>query len=224
LNTIVAEALDEICTHLEKSKKGKKDFNETIQKLLQNIIKKHKRVIFNGDNYTEGWLKEAKKRGLPNLKTTPEALEVLRKPYIVEVFEKSGVLSKKELMSRYEVYRETYETTLDYEGKLAADMARTEILPAVMNYQEELADTIRSVEAVNKTKVTAKRKLLKDITTLTENALVGVEKLEAALKKGNGLKTKEAMSDLRKPIDALEGLVPSDKWPLPSYAEMLFML
>jgi len=224
LNTIVAEALDEICGKLESAKKAKKDFNASVHKVLQEIIKKHKRVIFNGDNYTPDWVKEAAKRGLPNLKTTPEALETLKKPEVTKVFEKHGVLTKKELMSRYEVYKEAYDTTIDYEAKLAADMAKTMILPAVMNYQEELADMIRSVEGINKTKSTATRKLLKQVTKEAEDALNKVDALETAIGKGAALKTKAAMVSLRGTIDTLEGLVPADIWPLPSYAEMLFIL
>jgi len=223
LNTIVAEALDEICARLESDRKAKKDFNESIQKLLQSIIKKHKRVLFNGDNYTEAWLSEAKKRGLPNLKTTPEALETLKKPGVAKLFERHGVLTRTELMSRYEVYKETYETIIDYEAKLSADMAKTLIVPVVLRYQEELADTIKSVESVNKTKATALRKLLKTITQEAEGALGKIEKLEGAIVKGAALKTKAAMESLRGSIDTLEGLVPSEEWPLPSYAEMLFM-
>ncbi|HBG61210.1 MAG: glutamine synthetase [Omnitrophica WOR_2 bacterium GWF2_38_59] len=222
LNTIVAEALDEICTILEGV--SKKDLNATIQKLLQDIVKKHKRILFNGDNYTEEWLREAKKRGLPNLKNTPEALEALRSPANEKVFGKHGVLSKTELASRYEVYKEMYESVIDYEAKLSLDMAKTMIVPAVFSYQEELADSIRSVEGINKTKSTGSRKILKEITDELEGALVKIDTLAAAIKRGNALKTKVAMLDLRSSIDSLEGLVAEDVWPLPSYAEMLFML
>ncbi|MCK5216045.1 MAG: glutamine synthetase type III, partial [Candidatus Omnitrophica bacterium] len=224
LNTIVADALDEICTELEKVKKEKKDFNASIQKLLQNIIKNHRKVLFDGDNYTEQWVKEAAKRGLPNLKTTPEALAILKKPEVIKVFEKHGVLTETELMSRHDVYQEAYNIIIDYEAKLSADMAKTSIIPVVLNYQEELADTIRSVEAVNKTKSVLTRKLLKNVTKEAEASLDFIDKLEAAIIKGNTLKTKEAMDNLRKTVDKLEGLVPADIWPLPSYAEMLFML
>ncbi|MDD3374128.1 MAG: glutamine synthetase III [Candidatus Omnitrophica bacterium] len=224
LNTIVADALDEMCETLEKDKKAKKDFNGSVQNLLKSIIKEHKRIIFNGDNYTEEWVKEAKKRGLPNLKNTSEALEILKKPEILALFERQKVLTKIELNSRYEVYKETYETILDFEGRLAADMAKTMILPVVIEYQNQLAETIKSVEFVNKTKSTATRKLLKEITKQAELALGLVDKLEAVVKKRDGVKTRLAMEDLRAPIDALEGLVPADIWPLPSYAEMLFML
>ena len=223
LNTIVADVLDGICATLEADKKAKKDFNASIQNLLKSIIKKHKRIIFNGDNYTEAWVKEAKKRGLPNLKNTSEALEVLKKPEVSALFERQEVLTKKELNSRYEVYKETYEIILDFEGRLSADMAKTMILPGVIEYQDRLAETIKSVESINKTKAVASRRLLKEITKQAELALVCVEKLEAIVKKGDGVKIKEAMEKLRVPIDVLEGLVPADIWPLPSYAEMLFV-
>lgn len=223
LNTIVADALDEICTQLEADKAAGKDFNESVQKVLQQIIKKHKRVIFNGDNYTEAWLKEAEKRGLPNLVTTPEALEALKDPKVAQMFEKHGVLSKAELNSRYEVYKEGYETTLDYEGRLAADMVKTMIAPAVFQYMDDLSATIKSVESVNTTKSTAMRKLLKEISQLSEKMLTAMDKLETVLTKKTGLKTLAAMDELRGIVDQLEGLVAADYWPLPSYAEMLFI-
>lgn len=221
LNTIVAEALDEICTELEGA--AKKDFNVAVQKLLQKIIKKHKRVLFNGDNYTEEWVKEAEKRGLPNLKTTPEALEFMKKKEVVDIFAKYGVLTKTETLSRYEVYTEAYDTIIEYEASLSLDMVKTMYLPAVISYQSELAETIKAVESVGKVKAVQQRKLLGQIVKLSEAALSLTDKLEAAINKGEAVKTKAAMLAVRKPIDELEGLVPQDLWPVPSYAEMLFM-
>lgn len=222
LNTIFADALEEICTILEADKKANKDFNASVQKLLQSIIKKHKKVIFNGDNYTEEWIKEAKKRGLANLKTTPEALKKLATPEAVKLFEKHGVLTKVELLSRYEVYQEMYKTILDYEGRLAVDMAKTMFLPVILEYQGQVAETIKSVESVNKTKAKASRDLLKNITDETQKALEFVGKLEEAIARGDTVKIKEGTAKLREPIDTLESLVPSAFWPVPSYAEMLF--
>ena len=224
LNTIVAESLDEICTELEAAKKDKKDFNTSIQALLKKIIKKHKRVIFNGDNYSTDWLKEARGRGLPNFKTTPEALDALKDPEVLKVFEKHTVLTKVELAARYEVYMETFDTIIDYEAKLSADMAKTMIVPAAFRYQEDLSATIKTVEGIRKKKSVASRKLLDEVVAETEKVLAGVDKLETAIKRGNAPKTKVAMDALRVPVDSLEGLVPDDIWPLPSYAEMLFML
>ncbi len=221
LNAAVTQALDEICTKLEKV--SKKDLNKTVQKTLQKIIQDHKRVIFNGDNYTQEWVKEAKKRGLPNLKTTPEALKATQDPAAAKMFEKYGILSQKELQSRNEIYVETYDTIIGYEGALMVDMARTLILPAALEYSEGLAETIRSVESVSKTKMTSSRTLLKDVAKYTEEAIEGANKLETALKGSSTVKMRAAMAELREAVDTLEGLVPAESWPLPSYAEMLFI-
>ncbi|OGX41989.1 MAG: glutamine synthetase [Omnitrophica WOR_2 bacterium RIFCSPLOWO2_12_FULL_50_9] len=222
LNTIVADALAQICTELEKS--SGQNINKAVQKVLQDIIKKHKRVIFNGDNYTEEWAKEAKKRGLPNLKTTPEALAVTKDPKAIALFERHGVLTRTELISRYDVYMETYNTVLKYEADLAAQMAKNMIMPVVLGYQAELAETIKSVEAVNKGKVQEARKILKEVTGLSETAWEQIGKLEKAAPSGAAEKIKTAMEELRETVDTLEGLVPAETWPLPSYAEMLFLL
>ncbi len=221
LNTIVADVLVEICDELEKV--SKKDFNVAVQKLLQKIVKKHKRILFNGDNYTEAWVKEAEKRGLPNLKTTPEALPFMKSKEVIDLFARHSVLNKTELVSRFEVYSEMYNTILDYEGKLASDMVKTMYIPVVVTYQEELADSIKSVESLTKTKMIGQRKILDEITSLAEKALSLTEKIDQAVAKADPLKIKEAMKAVRKPIDELEGLVPKDLWPVPSYAEMLFM-
>ena len=223
IHTIVAGVLDEICGKLEKAKKANKNINKAVQQILQDIIKKHKRVIFNGDNYTEAWVKEAKKRGLPNLKTTPEALKAIKDPAVIKLFEEQKVLSKTELVSRYDVYMETYETIIRYEAGLAADMAKTTIIPVVMDYQIELAEMIKAVEGINKTKLTASRKLLKEVSQEAEKALMSVSNLGTALKGSSAQKMKSGMEELREIIDTLEGLVPADSWPLPSYAEMLFI-
>lgn len=221
LNTAVAITLKEINDELEKV--AKKNLNKAVQKLLQDIIKQHKRVIFNGDNYTEEWVKEAKKRGLPNFKTTPEALKALKDPKIYKAFESQGILTKKELDSRYDIYMETYESIVKYEGDLMVDIARTMAIPASLDYADCLAETIKSVEGINKTKSTSARKLLKEVTKFTEASIAGADKLETALAAAEIDKIKSAMVELRKAVDTLEGLVPTENWPLPSYTEMLFI-
>ncbi len=221
LNMIVAEALDEICTELETQLKAKRDFNSSLQKILQGIIKKHKKVLFNGDNYTSEWHAEAKKRGLPNMKTTPESLEVLKEEKNLRVFEKHGVLSRKEVTSRYEIYKHAYQTTIQIEGECAATIARTQIIPAALSFQRELAETIKIVGAAGKTG--ASKKLLKEISGLIEEAMNNCDVLEAALAKHDAAKTNAGMMKLRAAVDSLEALVPADQWPLPSYAEMLLM-
>lgn len=220
LNTIVTEALDEICTELEKA--SKKDLNKAVQKVIKGIIKKHKRVIFNGDNYTEAWVKEAKKRGLLNLKTAPEALKQITTKSAKDLFSKYKVLSNTELQSRYEIYAETYETIIEYETRLSVYMAKTYFVPAALDYADLLAANIKSVEGINKTKSTQTRKLLKEITKYAEAAIAGADKAEAVAG-GDTVKSRKAMADLRAAVDELEGLVPADSWPVPTYAEMLFM-
>lgn len=223
LNTIVAEALDEICTELEGAVKAKKNLNEAIQKLLQTIIKKHKRVVFNGDNYTEEWVKEAKKRGLPNFTETPEALEALNDPAAAKLFEKYGVLTKQELKARYDTFKDSYKTIINYEAELSANMAKTQFIPACIAYADGLAQSIKNIEVINKGKAKESRKILEEVTDLTEAAIAAAAKLEAAIKGGSTSKIKDAMEQLRGLIDTLEGIVPKDNWPLPSYAEMLFI-
>lgn len=224
LNTIVAEALDEMCAKLEEDAKAKKDFNQSLQKVLQDVIKKHKRVVFNGDNYTAEWHAEAKKRGLLNLKATPESLAVLKEDKTLKLFEKHGVLSKKELNSRYEVYIHNYHTVVTMEANCALLIAKTQIIPAVMDYQNHLATGIKNVAAVAKTnKTTATKSLLKEICEYTEATLKASDELEAAIAKHDPAKMLAGMAKVRESADALEGLVPKDRWPLPSYAEMLFI-
>ncbi len=221
LNTIVAEAISDICDQLEVDKKAGKDFNTSLQKILQDIIKKHKRVVYNGDNYIPQWHAEAKKRGLPNLINTPQALEMIKVKKNIQVMVKHGVLTEKELASRYEINKHAYETVVALEGSCAATMARTQLIPVAIEYQKQLADTIKTVGSAGKT--TAQKKLLKQVCGLIEEALLITDSLEAAIAKHDAAKTNAAMAKLREVIDELEGLVPNSLWPLPSYAEMLLM-
>jgi glutamine synthetase len=221
LNTIVAEAVSDICDQLEADKKAGKDFNTSLQKVLQEIIKKHKKVVYNGDNYIPEWQIEAKKRGLPNLKNTPEALEALKVKKNIQVLVKHGVLTETEVASRYEINKHAYTTVLVLEGDCAATIARTQLIPAAIEYQKQLADTIKSVGASGKT--TGQKKLLKEVSGLIEQSLSDCDALEAALSKHDAAKIFSIMAKLRVSIDELEGLVPANFWPLPSYAEMLLM-
>ena len=221
LNTIVADAVSDICDQLEADKKAGKDFNASLQKTLQEIIKKHKRVVYNGDNYVPAWQVEAKKRGLPNLKNTPEALEPIKAKKNIQVLVKHGVLTEKEIASRYEINLHAYHTVLVLEGDCAATIARTQLIPAGIEYQKQLADTIKSVGSIGKT--VGQKKLLKEISGLIEQSLSSVDALEAALAKHDGAKIVSGMLKLRESIDELEALVPSNIWPLPSYAEILLL-
>jgi glutamine synthetase len=223
LNTIVAEALDEICSELETKVKSKKDFNKVLQEILSGIVKKHKRIIFNGDNYTKEWHAEAKKRGLSNLKNTPESLAKVKDKKNVEMFGKYKVLSRTELFSRYDIYTEQYEKAVKIEGDVALAMARTMIIPAAVRYQEELASAVKGTESLG-CKNSGAKKLLKKVCSLSEDIFEGVDKLEKALEgHSSGLIIKE-MNFLREAVDELEAVIPESLWPLPSYAEMLFLL
>jgi glutamine synthetase len=224
LNTIVADALDEVCTQLEADVKHGKKFNEALQAVLRDIVKKHKRILFNGDNYTEEWKKEAVRRGLPNVTTTPEALKTLIDDRVAAMFEKYGVLSKRELKSRYDVYLHAYEQTVAIEANMALTMARTEIAPAAFRYQRELADTIEGVKACGGGSTAEAGKLLVAVSDETEGILKGIRRLEAAIASKSAEKMLESMTGVRASADTLEGLLPDDLWPLPSYAEMMFVL
>jgi glutamine synthetase len=222
LNTIVAEALDEIATKLEKVKKA--DFNKELQKVLQSIVKKHKKVIFNGDNYTDAWVKEAAKRGLPNLKKTPDALNALLSAKSEKLFDKYGVLNKTELHSRYEVYTEGYETTIMIEGELSLEMAKTMILPVAIQQQTLIAENILNLKEVGvKSGVAAQKATLEEIGELIDALCVASGKLEKAVSADATAKIIASMDELRAAVDGLEKIVDDEIWPLAKYAEMLFI-
>jgi len=231
LNTMMAESLDYVATELEKlGKVNKTQFNEGVQKLLQKIMKEHDAVIFNGDGYSEAWHKEAAKRGLPNLKTTPEALPVLTSKDVVALFTKYNVLSEAELKSRQEIYLEQYVKTVATEANLVIRMARTVIFPAAMRYQGQLAATCASLKAIGHD---IKMASLEDVTAKLRAMQDEVNKLEKLLAHEGGdtlahakymcEKVLPTMLAVRGYADALESVVADDLWPLPSYQEMLFI-
>ncbi|MFH1877385.1 MAG: glutamine synthetase III, partial [Candidatus Omnitrophota bacterium] len=215
LNTIVADAIDQICAKVEADLKAGKDFNESLQSVLQEIVKNHKRILFNGDNYTAEWHKEAEKRGLPNLKDTPSALEAVRDPKVIDLFVRHGVFSKTELLSRYEIYKEQYEKTVVIESDVALTMAKTMVIPAALEYQSNIAAAIEDVSACG-CDASETKKLLQEICSTTEKTMLAVKDLEKQLKEGSESGMLKGMAELRKHVDALEGLVPKDIWPLPS--------
>ena len=222
LNTIVAEALDDISTELEKCSEA--DFNEILQKILQKIIKKHKRIIFNGDNYSSAWVKEAKKRGLPNAPDTPQALKALLAKKNIEILGKYNVLSSTEVHSRYEVFMEEYSTKVQIEGELALNMARTMILPAAIRQQSEIVTNIANLRSINMLAgIDAQVDTAEQIGKLINSMVHENYKLEAAVMAANAGKVLSCMKNLRKTADTLEELVNDEYWPLPKYSEMLFV-
>jgi len=231
LNTIVAESLDYVATELEKEPKDAKKFNTAVQRLLQKIIRENGRVIFNGDNYTDAWRDEAEKRGLPNAKTTPEAIEAMENPHTYAVFEKYGVLSPREAQSRFEIYSEKYVKDVLIEARLCLSMARTMIFPAGVRYQHELVRTAADLLALGKTGCTT---TLDEVDALLGNMQKAMLQLEEVIQVPKGLKLSQQcrylldtvipmMNALRKEADALEHVCADDLWPLPTYQEMLFI-
>jgi glutamine synthetase len=222
LNTIVAEALDEISGKLEKC--SKTEFHTTLQKILQEIIKKHKRIIFNGDNYSQEWMKEAEKRGLPNAPTTVDALKYLLVEKNIKVLEKYNVLTRKEIQSRYEVFMAEYKSRVQIEGELALNMALTMILPVAILQQSEIVANIDRMSSIDKPSgIDAQFEKAGRIGDLiTELSDCGND-LRYALNTEDFGDIIECMEKLRKAADALEGQVDDEDWPLPKYSEMLFV-
>ena len=222
LNTIVAESLDEIATELEKVK-GTNKFQAALQSILQGIIKKHKRVIYNGDGYTEDWQKEAAKRGLPNNKNTPEALKVLLQPKAEKLFSKYDVYSKRELHARYEIYVENYEKLVAIEGKIALDIVKTVIFPAVNCQISSLASSLSSLKAAGVSAGSAEIKAKLDkVGKLIKDMAAAADRLEKAIAAKDSAKTLKEMLAARVAVDGLEAEVSDECWPLPKYTELLF--
>jgi glutamine synthetase len=231
MNTIVAESLDYIATELEKATKGDaKKLNAAIQKVIKGILTEHGNVVFNGDGYSEAWHKEAAKRGLPNLKTTVDALPALTGKEVVSTFSKYKVLSKRELESRLEIYLEQYCMTVSVEANLVVEMAKTVIYPASTRYQGELAGTAANLKAIGQVPDTS---ILDGLTAAINGLQASVASLEKikvheaktmlAEAKHACDKILPAMLEVRKYADELESLVADDLWPLPTYQEILFI-
>jgi glutamine synthetase len=234
LNTIVAESLDFIATRLENAVKVQgKDLNKSIQELLSGILKECKKVLFNGDNYTEEWHQEAAKRGLPNLRNTVEALPVITRKDTLDLFTKYKVYTERELHSRLAILSETYVKTINIEGQLMSLMARTMILPAALRYQAEVA---RAVTATKTAGVDngAQADLLKTLTATIgefQGATAALDKALGHHANGDAYAHAKAMRDTVLPAmvslrglgDKLETMVADDLWPLPTYREMLFI-
>lgn len=231
LNTIIADSLDFIATRLEKETKGDpKKLHGAVQAVIKDIMTEHGRVIFNGDNYSEEWHKEAARRGLPNLRTTIEALPALLDKEVIEMFTRHKVLSKRELQSRYEIYLEQYVKSVMLEANLTLKIGKTQIFPAAIRYQNELAQTCTNLKIVGYTfdtdtldKMTALVKELQDTLAALEKIVAGNCHDKEAEAENACHKVLPAMAAVRKAADALEAMVADDLWPLPTYQEMLFI-
>src|SRR5215211_6062387 len=222
LNTIVAEAIDELSDQLE----GKGGGDDAVLEIVRDAYAANKRIVFSGDNYAEEWHAEAKRRGLFDLRQTPDALPWLVHEQTVEVFSRYGVLSERELEARYEVFLEQYVTKLNIEAETAADMARTLLLPAALQYMALLDDAEEGAGV---------KRLQKEITGLVdefveaifalEEANVGHPETEDVLEGAKYVQSTvvPAMDAAREVADRLERIVPDSLWPLPKYAEILFI-
>jgi glutamine synthetase len=235
LNTIVAESLDYLAEKIKA--KDAKNINQAVFEVLKSEIKEIKPILFNGDNYTKEWEAEAGKRGLPNYKTTPMALKALITDKAFNLFEKYQVLSKVELNSRYIIYLEKYIKDLEIEVKCLNNICLNQVVPAAIDYQKTIAKAIITTKDVlgKAAVVSAETEILKKVVDLV-NHIYSVNKeilsrVDAAsaihdeAKKADALciKVKPKMDELREYVDALEGLVDDEKWPLPKFWEMLFI-
>jgi glutamine synthetase len=230
LNTIVAEALDEFALRLEKTK----DIDKEAAKIVQDTMKAHGRIIFNGNNYSDEWIEEAKKRGLLNIISTVDALETMSSKKTLDVFKKYKVLSKSEVLSRQEIYLERYSKQLNIEALTTIDMAKTLFVPAAMDFVADLAGQIAMIEDAG-VSATVQKKLISKAAVLLESLDKKIELLEECVSKAqalHGLKQGKAyryevfpaMQEVRADVDALEVIVPRALWPVPTYADLLFKL
>lgn len=231
LNTVVAEILNEFADYLEKSK----DFKTDLQSLILKTIKEHKRIIFNGNGYSEEWVQEAENRGLMNLKSTPEALQHLLDKKNTDVLKKQGIFNDVEIKSRYEIYNDNYSKIVNIEALTMIDMVKKMYLPTASKYSKMLADTILvKNSAVQNLEKTYEAELLKKTSSLEGDIFVKVQNLEKSLIEVKKLSEVgeialyyrntilKLMEELRKDVDSLEEFVPSELWPVPSYGEILF--
>ena len=230
LNTIVAETLSEIADELEKAR----EVRAAAQKILKRIATNHARIVFNGDNYTPEWLEEAEKRGLPNIVSTADSLETITEEENFRVFEKHLVLSRQELKARTEILHEIYSKSITIEALTTLNIAKRQILPAVAAYSNRLADAVQAVKGAG-VPADTQLDMLRNVCELMNTLNTGIKNLEKAVAKASASKDYvqhsrscrddviPAMHDVRAAADELEKIVDADLWPLPTYAEMLFL-
>ncbi|MBR2403970.1 MAG: glutamine synthetase type III, partial [Lachnospiraceae bacterium] len=229
MNAIVAEAFCEAADILEQAE----DFDLAVHDLIKKYMTEHQRIIFNGNGYADEWVEEAKRRGLPNIKTMVEATETLTTPKAVALFEKFGIFTKAELESRVEILYETYAKTINIEALTMIDMASKQIIPAVVKYTKSLADTVNAVREAG-ADASAQIEILNDTSKHLSAMKAALKKLEevdrtaATMEPGKEQAfyyrevVTKAMDDLRAPADALEMIVDKEIWPFPTYGDLLF--
>jgi glutamine synthetase len=231
MNTILADSLDWMADQLEAKLGSGMELNAAIQDILRSVIRDHGAIIFNGNGYSSEWHEMAvKERGLPNLKTTADALPVLREQYIEDLFTQEGVLTPVELGSRFEAYAEQYIQSIEVEAKLVVSMAKTIIYPAAMRHLSELSLSLSNLSEIG---IDVGKENAQKVADLVKSMMASVEQLGDLLTKhfatpeehmqfcANTLRP--LMDEVRSYADALEGEVADDLWPLPTYQEMLFI-
>ena len=231
INTMVADVLSDFADQLEKAD----DVKTAAEQLVKTTVEQHKRIIFNGNNYSEEWIEEAKRRGLLNLRSLPDALPLYTSQKNINLFEKHNILTEKELRSRCDVLLEKYSKIINIEALTALDMAKKDIVPAVTSYIKELAETVSLVKAIDPELVpSAQTELVKKLTNLLncfigkidvlDKAVVGAKEVEGVAE--NAMYFKEqvlaAMQELRAVADEMEANMSAKAWPYPSYGTMLF--
>ena len=229
LNTIVAEAFSEACDVLEKAD----DFDKALSELITKYATEHKKIIFNGDGYSDNWVEEAEKRGLPNIKSMVEAIPALEDEKTIKVFEQFHVFTEAELRSRVEIKYENYAKVINIEAKTMIDMASKQIIPAIIKYTKTLADTVVAVKAAG-VDASVQAEALAEVSELLKEAKEALATLvkvtdEAATKEEGEEQAKffkftvfPAMEALRAPVDKLEMIVDKEAWPMPSYGDLMF--
>ena len=230
LNTIVAEAFKNACDILEKAD----DFDMAVHDLIKEYATEHQRIIFNGNGYSDEWVKEAERRGLPNIRTMVDAIPALVTEKSVKLFEEFGVYTKAELLSRVEIQYEAYAKAINIEARTMIDIAGKQIIPAVVKYITSLANSINTVKAAADVDVSVQTELLTETSDLlsdTKRALAHLTDVTNLAAQIEGCKAQAeyfrdnvvtAMADLREPVDKLEMIVDKDMWPMPSYGDLIF--
>ncbi len=229
LNTIVAEAFAEASDVLEKAE----DFDLAVHDLIKKYLTEHQRIVFNGNGYSDAWVEEAERRGLPNIKSMVDAIPALTTDKAIGLFEKFHVFTKAELESRAEIQYETYAKAINIEAKAMIDIASKQIIPAVIKYTKSLADTVNSVTAAG-AEASVQSELLAETSGLLSDTKVALQKLMDLDKKSEEVpegtelahyfheEIVPAMAELRAPVDALEMIVDKEMWPMPSYGDLMF--
>ena len=230
INTIVAEAFSDACDVLEQAE----DVELAVHDLIKQYAAEHQRIVFNGNGYSEEWVQEAKRRGLPHIKNMVDAVPALTREKTIHLFERFGVLTRAELHSRAEIEYEIYAKKLNIEAKTMIDITRKQIIPSVIRYTTVLAESINQVRSACEADVSTQSQMLLEVSDLLAQTRLGLSKLEQMESEGVKMsggrdravyyrdRVKTAMDALRVYVDKLEMLVDKEMWPMPSYGDMLF--